>query len=223
MALGIFATGMLAAAQTPAAKPGSHLSLRIALADARSPLREILVQTGAKEKDLQAAAVNPFRIGDPIALKTMPERLTFFVKGADGVPVPLASVPVPAGMKHVLAILAPDETKDASAHQAFVLNEAEFPAQSIWFLNTTPRPVAIQLGAAWQTINAGATHLFQPASQDGEPLRVQMVFYEKQKWQSFSSTRWVLPPGQRHLIFFNVNPRTERMDYNSLTDYLAPQ
>lgn len=220
MALGIFGTGMFADAQAPATKPLPRLSLRIALADARSPLREILVQTG--EKDIEPAAVHPFRIGDPITLKTMPERLNFFTKGADGVPVPLASVAVPGGMKHVLAVLAPDAAKASSAHQAFVLNEAEFPAQSIWFLNSTPRPVAIQLGAAWETINAGATHLFRPASQDGEPLRVQMVFYEKQKWQTFSSTRWLLPPGQRHLIFFNVNPRTERMDYNSLTDYLAP-
>ncbi len=56
--------------------------LRIALADARSPWREIFVQTG--EKTIRPAAVHPFRISEPITLKTMPERLTFFTKGADG-------------------------------------------------------------------------------------------------------------------------------------------
>ncbi len=206
-------------APAPAAKPAPSRTLRIALTDSHSPLREIIVQTA--EKEFQTVTLDPYRLSEPLTLKSQPTQLNFLGKPPGSVPTqPIATVAVPEAMRHLLVVLEPDSTKESGAHLAFVLNEADFPSQSIWFLNGTPRSIAIQLGNEWQTIVPGASHLLRPSAKDGEALGVQMVFYEKEKWRAFSSTRWSLPRGQRHLVFFNVNPRTQRMDYNSLTDYL---
>lgn len=206
-------------APTPDAKPRPHLTLRIALADARSPLRELVVQCG--EKVFHPVLLNAFQISEAVALKAMPEQMNFYIKGTEDPAAAIASVAIPAGVQHALVVLAPNNGQAKPSHQAFLVNEADFPDQSIWFLNGSPKPVAIQIEAASKSIPAGATQLLRPDHQDGKPLSVQTVFFEKDKWRIFSSTRWVLPVGQRHLVFFHINPRTQRMDYNSLTDFIS--
>ncbi len=223
LALACFSFLPIGLAQQPApapdARPRPHLTLRIALADARSPLRELVVQCG--EKVFHPALVNAFQISEAVALKTMPEQMNFFIKGTEDSGTAIASIPVPAGVQHALVVLAPNNGDAKPSHQAFLVNEADFPDQSIWFLNGSQKPVAIQIEAASKSILPGAAQLLRPDHKDGKPFSVQTVFFEKDKWGIFSSTRWVLPVGQRHLVFFHINPRTQRMDYNSLTDFLS--
>jgi len=170
-------TALAQTSPPPAAKAASRLTLRVALADAGSSLREVVVQTG--EKEFQSIAVNPYRISKAVVLKAMPAQLNVFAKNAETTGAPLASVPMPATVRRALVVLSPGPTKESPAPQAIVLDEAQFPAQSIWFQNSTANPVALQMGAEWQTIVAGATHLFRPDSSSGKARSVQMVFYEK--------------------------------------------
>ncbi len=207
------------AAPSSDAQARSRHTLRIALADNGSTLRELVVQSG--EKSFQPANVTPFQISEPLILKAKPEQLSFFIKGVESAEAVLASVAVPDGFKHMLIVLAPKNDQRAPSHQAFLINEADFPDQSIWFLNGSGKPVVIQIADAKHSLAAEAAKLVRPENKSGEPLGVQAFFSEKNKWRIFSSTRWVLPQGQRHLVFFQVNPRTQRMDYNSLTDFIT--
>lgn len=225
LSLGLLCCLNVGLAQVPAppdaTKPRPTHTLRIALADARSPLRELVIQSG--EKVFQPAKVNPFQISEPLTLKVMPELLKFFAKGAVEAAESaeaLASVAVPAGLHYALVVLAPKGNGNTPALHAFLINEGDFPDQSIWFLNGSTNQVAIQIAADKHTIAAGGAELVQPKLKGTDALSVQAFFYEKDKWQIFSSTRWMLPSGQRHLVFFHVNPRTLRMDYNSLTDFI---
>jgi len=210
-------TALAQTSPPPAAKAASRLTLRVALADAGSSLREVVVQTG--EKEFQSIAVNPYRISKAVVLKAMPAQLNVFAKNAETTGAPLASVPMPATVRRALVVLSPGPTKESPAPQAIVLDEAQFPAQSIWFQNSTANPVAPD--GRRMADDCRGRHASVPTGflQRKGPQRANGLLREN-AWRTFSSTRWVLPLGQRHLVFFGINPRTQRMDYNSLTDYL---
>lgn len=123
----------------------------------------------------------------------------------------------------VLVVLFPD-AKDESGKTtlgAHPIDEAKFPPGSIYFFNPTSIPVAAKLERDVFKIEGGVSRLFTaPNLEDGKPFGVQISLHQEEGWKLFASTRWHISPRERHLVFFKINPRTRKPDYDSLTDYL---
>ena len=190
--------------------------------------REVHFWTGEGSKPVP---VSLFRFSAPEPLPAIdpesPELLLYqaaptLIEGQANIPKPDTSVPLPPGANKILIVLFPRKTEDGFTLGAHAIDESLFPAGSIYFFNPTPIHVGAVLGEEKIRIEGGQSHLFKsPPLGEGKTFGVQIALHQEEGWKLFASTRWHLTPMERHLVFFKINPRTKKPDYDSLTDYLS--
>ena len=125
--------------------------------------------------------------------------------------------------RRIIVVVFPGsrKTKGSVPFSAVAIDESTFTPGSIYFFNPTPIPVGARLGKDWHVIEDRTNRLYQPAALDeGTSLGVQISLKSRGQWKLFASTRWHLTRQERHFVFFKINQRTGKPDYDSFTDYL---
>ena len=178
------------------------------------------------EEGFASVPVNLYKISAPQPLAKEATVLGFFkempkVEADQPASVADHQIALPEALK-ILIVVFPKMVDGKAGIDAHPIDESTFPAGSIYFFNPTELHLGAALGEDKVTIRAGKEFLFRPPPiGDGKTVAVQIALHEEEGWKLFSSTRWHLSPKERHLLFFKINPRTRRADYDSLTDYFA--
>ncbi len=101
---------------------------------------------------------------------------------------------------------------------------ANFRVGDIYFINHTPQTVLGYVGTATFVLDSQAGKILRPSgARDGKFYDVGFGVREKDGDRPLSTTRWPVDQNSRSYVFFYVNPKTKRVDFRAVDEFIPPQ
>ncbi len=136
----------------------------------------------------------------------------------------LAKVTLPAQGKDFVVLLIPAGEK---AYSPVVIphKHADFKAGDIYLHNNARDPVVGMVGDGRFSVDPGKGTFFRPTFKDDNKryhdVGIGVKFESGDK--VISTTRWPKSTNTRYYVFFYVNPRTQRVNYRAVDEFLEPE
>jgi hypothetical protein len=138
-----------------------------------------------------------------------------------GKETPLAAVTLPESGKAFIVLLIPA----ASGYKPVVVpSDASFKPGDVYFYNHSDKPVLGYVGTAKFILEPGKGQTLRP--EGAKPEKYYDVGFgvrEKEGDRALSTTRWPVDPQQRSYVFFFVNPKTNRLDFRAVDEFVPPE
>ncbi len=137
--------------------------------------------------------------------------------------VTLASVQLPEDGKSFVVLLIPAEK---SGYKPVVIsaNDPKFKPGDVYFYNHADRPVLGYVGTAKFVLGPAKGTTLRPAGAKPEGYYdVGFGVREKEGDRALSTTRWPVDAQIRSYVFFFVNPKTKRLDFRAVDEFVAPE
>lgn len=138
--------------------------------------------------------------------------------------VSLATVTLPAEGDSFIALLVPAA---AGGYQPVVIaaKDKAFRPGDIYFYNHADKPVLGYVGTAKFLLEPAAGKMLRPegASADGRYYEIGLGVREKEGDRPLSTARWPVQKEMRMYVFFFINPRTQRLDFRAVDEFVEPE
>jgi hypothetical protein len=141
------------------------------------------------------------------------------------VPLPAATVKLPAGCKRAVVVLVPNAAGETLPYRGFAFSHdnGSFPMGSMKLINLSPYPVRWNVGGEVMGLRPGAIEGFRPKGEPGSNQNVVFQFQKNERWLPMTTTRWAVRDDRRYLMCLYEDPATRRMGLRSIPDRtLAP-
>lgn len=211
----LFATLGVALAQSAGTKSG--VSVRF-LAE-RMP--EELGQVALAAKDAKTA---PFdvpvnHLSDP---QTPPQRVFSVWSVAKN--VSLATVTLPEQGDSFIVLLVPS-AESGFKPVVIAAKNKDFAPGDIYFYNHADKTVLGYVGTAKFVLDPAQGKTLRPAgaSTEGPYYQIGLGVREKDGDRPLSTARWPIQKDIRMYVFFFINPRTQRLDFRAVDEFVEPE
>lgn len=139
-----------------------------------------------------------------------------------GKETPLAAVTLPESGKAFIVILIPA----ATGYKSVVIpsDDPSFKPGDVYFYNHSDKPVLGYVGTAQFILQPGMGQTLRPTGAKPENYYdVGFGVREKEGDRALSTTRWPVDPQQRSYVFFFINPKTKRLDFRAVDEFVPPE
>lgn len=136
--------------------------------------------------------------------------------------LPLCPVTLPEQGKNFIAILIPNPK---GGYQTIVIpaDSPDFKAGDVYFYNHASKTVLGYVGTAKFILQPGKGQTLRPSGARKENFYdVGFGVREKEGDRALSSTRWPVDDKVRSYVFFFENPKTRRLDYRAVDEFINP-
>ena len=223
MLAAILIAGSVAAQDSsPAPKPKQERGLTVRLL-------AIGLVDGAEELQIRSGEGE---ISPPIEVTThgfsKPARVTardlsLTLPSVDGQKVKIISrATLPESGRRFLLLLTPSKGRYAS--RVVQLDNPDFKADRVCFFNASPIQVAGSLGSRKFLAKPGTPVIAAAPDQKDLPFYQVKFFYKHEgEVRHFADTRWPHDDRGRSYVFFFTHPKTKRISYRAVDEYLEPE
>ena len=145
-----------------------------------------------------------------------------FVIQAAGGEAPLAKVTQPEEGESFIILLIPGAE---GGYNPVVISagDPEFRPGDVYFYNHADKTVLGYVGKSKFTLNPGLGKSLRPTgARDGLYFDVGFGVREKEGDRPLSTTRWPIEKNMRSYVFFFINPKTGRLDFRAVDEFVAP-
>ena len=208
---------LLAATQAHAQQSGGA-KVKVRFLAERAPAEIGQVMLVAKE-----AKSPPFEL--PVsylsAPQTPPERV-FGLWSAEK-NVSLTNIALPEAGDSFIVLLFP-ANEGGYKHVVISDNNPEFKPGDIYFYNQADKTVMGFVGSATFTLDPAKGRTLRPTnpSGDGAYYDVGLGVREKEGDKPLSIARWPVQNGIRMYVFFYINPRSGKLDFRAVDEFVEP-
>ena len=140
-----------------------------------------------------------------------------------GKEAPLATVTLPESGKAFIILLIP---VPAGGYKPVVIpsDDPSFKPGDVYFYNHSDKPVLGYVGTAKFILQPATGQTLRPAGAKPENYYdVGFGVREKEGDRALSTTRWPVDPQQRSYVFFFLNPKSNRLDFRAVDEFVPPQ
>jgi hypothetical protein len=208
------ATG-IAAAQASATKGG----LKVRFLAERAPEAIGQVMLVAKEAKSAPFDLPTNHLSDP---QTPPQRVFSVWSAAKN--VSLATVTLPEQGDSFIALLIPAAE---GGYKPVVISakDDDFRPGDIYFYNHADKTVLGYVGTAKFTLAPALGKVLRPAgpSTEGPFYEIGLGVREQDGDRPLSTARWPVQKDIRMYVFFFINPRTQRLDFRAVDEFVEPE
>jgi hypothetical protein len=196
------------------AEAAGKYAYRVACSKLDKSAREIEILSAPESREVEEIKLNYYKILGPYEHRGEPV-LFFRVKGSEEKPMPIQ---LGTAKKSILVFMPSSDS--AQKYRVKVVSEENFRGGSVYFWNDTSVPIGAMISGQKVLCKPGRGALWENKNSNNVQ-NVQIAFHHEESWKKMSSTRWNIRPNQRHMVFFFYNPKTKRIDYDSLTDTVS--
>jgi hypothetical protein len=137
--------------------------------------------------------------------------------------VDLASVTLPEDGKAFNVLLVP-AAKGGYTPVVIPAGDPAFKAGDVYFYNHSPKTVLGFVGTAKLTLASGKGQILRPAGPRADQnYDVGFGVREKEGDRVLSKSRWPVDLTNRTYVFFFVNPKTQRVDFRAVDEFVPPE
>lgn len=145
-----------------------------------------------------------------------------FIIQPTGTEVPLAKVTLPEKGDNFIILLIP-ERKGGYNPVVISAGDPEFRPGDVYFYNHADKTVLGYVGTSKFILKPGLGKSLHPTgAKDGLYFDVGFGVREKEGDRPLSTTRWPVEKDMRSYVFFFLNPKTERLDFRAVDEYVPP-
>lgn len=103
--------------------------------------------------------------------------------------------------------------------------DTKFKPGDIYFYNHADKTVLGYVGTAKFVLEPAAGKMLRPQgpSPDGPYYEIGLGVREKEGDRPLSTARWPVQKEMRMYVFFFMNPRTERLDFRAVDEFVEPE
>ena len=205
---------LLLGCTTLAAQSDNKLEIRLLAERLPKGLGKVVLASGEERSEPFVLPMN--NLSEPLEV---PGR-SFQVLAPDR-KVALANVNLPKDGKSFVVLLIP---AGGESYSALIIphRSPDFKAGDIYIYNNAKDTVVGMVGAGRFSVDPGKTIYFRPVFQDDgkryHDVGIGVKFESGDK--VISTTRWPKSDNTRYYIFFYVNPRTKRVTYRAVDEFL---
>ncbi|MGL5019129.1 MAG: hypothetical protein ACRDBP_13415 [Luteolibacter sp.] len=209
----------LLAATLAHAQPAGGGKLKVRFLAERAPAEIGPVMLVAKE-----AKSAPFEL--PVsylsAPQTPPQRV--FALWSTAKNVSLTEIALPEKGNSFIVLLFP-ANEGGYKHVIISDNNPEFKPGDIYFYNQADKTVMGFVGSAKFTLDPAKGTILRPTSPsgDGAYYDVGLGVREKEGDKPLSIARWPVQKGIRMYVFFYINPRSGKLDFRAVDEFVEPE
>jgi len=137
--------------------------------------------------------------------------------------VNLVSITLPEEGKAFNVLLVP-AAKGGYSAVVIPAGDPSFKAGDVYFYNHSPQTVLGYVGSAKLTLAPGKGQILRPADPRADKhYDVGFGVREKEGDRVLSKSRWPEDKMNRSYVFFFVNPKTKRVDFRAVDEFIPPE
>jgi hypothetical protein len=154
--------------------------------------------------------------------QTPPQRL--FSVWSMGKNVSLATVTLPEKGDNFVVLLIPALEGGFKA-VVIAAKDKEFAPGDIYFYNHADKTVLGFVGTAKFVLDPASGKVLRPAGAEpeGRYYQIGLGVREKEGDRPLSTARWPVQKDMRMYVFFFINPRTQRLDFRAVDEFVEPE
>jgi hypothetical protein len=214
-ALLVFAATLICPAHAAPAKGG----IKVRFLAERVPEEIGQVLLAAKEVKSKPFDLPSNHLSDP---QIPPQRVFSVWSAAKN--VSLATVTLPESGDSFIVLLIP-AVEGGYKPVVIVAKDANFQPGDIYFYNHADKTVLGFVGTAKFVLEPATGKVLRPqgASTEGPYYQVGLGVREKEGDRPLSTARWPVQKDLRMYVFFFINPRTQRLDFRAVDEFVEPE
>jgi hypothetical protein len=194
------------------------LRVRILAFTTRKGAEKIVIESGGSRT--REITLTTHGLGSYVSVSQRELILGMMPSEEDQPVTPLAKVQLPDQGRDFLLLLIPN--KSGYDCRAVRLDGSRFGSGDTLFYNAGNIPVGGVIGKKKFVVTPRRLKIINAPPVNKEPY-YQVSFYTKiqEKVRIFSDTRWPHDDRSRSYVFFYVNPRTQRVTYRAVDEFVA--
>lgn len=200
------------------AQTGASKKLKVRFLAERAPAEIGQVMLVAKEVKSAAFDLPVSHLSAP---QTPPERI--FALWSVGKNVSLANISLPEEGSSFIVLLIP-ATEGGYKHVLMADQNPDFRPGDIYFYNHADKTVLGFVGSSKFTLGPAKGTIVRPTNPSGAGAYydVGLGIREKEGDKPLSIARWPVQKGIRMYVFFFLNPRTQKLDFRAVDEFVEP-
>lgn len=158
-------------------------------------------------------------LSDP---QTPPQRL--FSVWSVGKNMSLATITLPEKGDNFVVLLIP-AAEGGFKPVVIAAKDKEFAPGDIYFYNHADKTVLGYVGTAKFILKPASGKVLRPEGPDpeGPYYQIGLGVRDETGDRPLSTSRWPIQQNMRMYVFFFINPRTQRLDFRAVDEYVEPE
>lgn len=138
--------------------------------------------------------------------------------------VSLATITLPEKGDSFVVLLIP-AAEGGFKPVVIAAKDKEFAPGDIYFYNHADKTVLGYVGTAKFTLEPASGKVLRPqgADPEGRFYQIGLGVREKEGDRPLSTARWPVQKDMRMYVFFFINPRTQRLDFRAVDEFVEPE